>query len=109
MMKMIPENMEEVQKRLTDRQAHGEQITEDQLIYETVCDLLQAYLINAEEGHYDSVKPVDDQTLEFVSVMGKHLGNYTAKGTSLVADFKQDSFQMLLDLEAAAQRIAGGR
>ncbi|USS88371.1 hypothetical protein M3M39_02525 [Fructilactobacillus hinvesii] len=106
---MIPENMDEVEKRLAEKQAAGEKITRNQLIYETICDLLQAYLINAEEGHYDSVKPVDDQHLEFVSVMGKHLGMYTAKGESLVADFKQDSFQMLLDLEAAAQQIAGGR
>ncbi|USS85723.1 hypothetical protein M3M35_03565 [Fructilactobacillus myrtifloralis] len=106
---MIPENMEEVHKRLAERQAAGDTITETALVYETVCDLLQNYLDNAEDGHYDSVQPVDDQTLAFVSVMGRQLGTYHAQGKSLVDDFQTNSFQMLLDLEEAALKIAGSR
>lgn len=40
---------------------------------------------------------------------GKQLGTYQARGIDLVADFKADALQLRLDLETAAQQIAGGR
>lgn len=106
---MIPETMEQVHQRMAELAQAGQPIAEDDLIYQTVQDLLQAYLDNAEEGHYDSVKPVDQKSFEFVSITGRKLGEYQAQSESLVTDFKNNDFKMLLDLEAAANRIAGNR
>ncbi|WP_429970430.1 hypothetical protein ACQW5G_05335 [Fructilactobacillus sp. Tb1] len=106
---MIPETMEQIHQRMATLEQEGHPVAEDDLIYQTIQDLLQAYLDNAEEGHYDSVKPVDDKTLEFVSITGRKLGEYQAQSASLVADFKAADFKMLLDLEAAADKIAGNR
>lgn len=106
---MIPETMEQIHQRMAELAQAGQPVAEDDLIYQTVQDLLQLYLDNAEEGHYDSVKPVDAQTFDFVSITGRKLGEYQAHSDSLVNDFKANDFKMLLDLEAAANRIAGNR
>ncbi|ANZ57836.1 hypothetical protein BGL34_03350 [Fructilactobacillus lindneri] len=105
----IPETMEQVHVLLAEMQQKGHQITEDELIYQTVQDLLQTYLDAAEEGHYDSVKAVNQQTLEIVSITGKHLGTYQTKATSLVDEFKNNAFKMTLDLEYVANKVVGGR
>ncbi|CAJ2232877.1 hypothetical protein [Fructilactobacillus sanfranciscensis] len=106
---MIPETMEQIRQRMAELEQAGQPIAEDDLIYQTIQDLLQAYLDNAEEGHYDSVKPVDAKNLDFVSITGRKLGEYQSYSDSLVNDFKTNDFKMLLDLEAAANRIAGNR
>ena len=106
---MISETMEQIRQRMAELEQAGQPIAEDDLIYQTIQDLLQAYLDNAEEGHYDSVKPVDAKNLDFVSITGRKLGEYQSHSDSLVNDFKTNDFKMLLDLEAAANRIAGNR
>ncbi|CAM2815654.1 hypothetical protein [Fructilactobacillus fructivorans] len=102
----IPETMDEVKNLWDELKKEGKDITLDELIKSNVQDLTQAYLDSAEEGHYDSAKLVNDQTIAFVSITGRTIGKYVTKGTSLVDDFKNNSLKLELDLEAAANKVA---
>ncbi|WP_054690102.1 hypothetical protein [Fructilactobacillus florum] len=71
----IPENMEEINQELGRQAAAGNQITERTLILQTVQQLLQQYLIAAEEGFYDTVTLADDRTLIFFKCDRKTVGD----------------------------------
>lgn len=103
---MIPETMDQIRQRMVLLEQEGHPMTEDDLIYQTIQDLLQLYLDNAEEGHYDTVKPVDEKTLNFVDIHNQKIGEFKANSESLVNDFKTSDFKMLLDLEEAAIKIS---
>lgn len=105
----VPENMEEVAMKIAKYQVHGKKLTEDQVITTAVRDILQAYLDEALEGHYDDVKLADDHTLVVTDVMGADAGRVTPQGDDWVADFKNDADAVDEYLADEAQKIVGHR
>lgn len=105
----VPENMEEVAMKIARYQVHGETITETEVINQAVKDILQAYLDEALEGHYDDVTMLDDGTLVVTDVMGDETGKLQPQGDDWVADFKADADALDERFANAAQQMAGHR
>lgn len=49
----IPENMEEVMMRQAMLKAHGQEVTVDEIIQQSILDALQAFVDQDLDGHYD--------------------------------------------------------
>lgn len=105
----VPENMEEVAMKIARYQVHGQTVTEAAVINQAVKDILQAYLDEALEGHYDDVTMLHDGTLVVTDVMGDQAGQLKPQGKNWVADFKANADALDERFADAAQQIAGHR
>ena len=76
----VPENMEEVAMKIAQAKVRGHELTKEEVITTAVRDILQGYLDEALEGHYDDVKMLDDGTLEVTDVMGEKVGKVEPSG-----------------------------
>lgn len=102
---MIPENMNEIDLKMEELKNEGKTIDKDTLITETVLQLFQAYLDNAEDGHYDTGYLVDGNQIEVKSIANKSVA-FVKTNEGFVESFKKDSFTLLLCLEKEAHRVA---
>ncbi|WP_251545848.1 hypothetical protein [Limosilactobacillus caecicola] len=105
----VPENMEEVAMKIAQYQVRGQKITEEEVITTAVQGILQGYLDEALEGHYDDVKMAVDGTLVVTDVMGDEAGQVKPTGADWVADFKADADALEERFAHEAQRIVGNR
>lgn len=105
----VPENMEEVAMKIAQYKVRGQELTEEQVITTAVRDILQGYLDEALEGHYDDVTMKHDGTLVVTDVMGDPAGEVKPHGTDWVADFKSDADALDERFADEAQKIVGHR
>ena len=103
----IPENMEEVAMKIAQQQVRGEQQTVQKVIEEAVKEILQAFMDEALEGHYDDVK-LEGQTLVVYDFMGKEEGQVTPE-KDWVTDFQVDADAVIHRLEEPVGKIVRGR
>lgn len=104
----IPENMEEVAMKIARAGVHGQHLNEDKVIKQSVLDIMQAFMDEALEGHYDDVA-WDDNNLKVTDIMGKEVGIVKPTETTFVDDFKKNADDLVERLEAEAGQIVGGR
>lgn len=104
----IPENMEEVAMKIARAGVHGQHLNEDQVIKQSVLDIMQAFMDEALEGHYDDVA-WSDNSLKVTDIMGKEVGVVKPAGKTFVDDFKQNADDLVERLEDEVGRIVGGR
>jgi hypothetical protein len=104
----IPQSMDDVVMQVAQRKLHGETVTEDEVIKNAVCDILQAFFDEALEGHYDDVKWAGND-LEVTDIMGKVVGKVAPKGKNFIADFRANTDDLLLRFENETTKIVGGR
>ena len=104
----IPENMEEVAMKIARAGVHGQHLNEDQVIKQSVLDIMQAFMDEALEGHYDDVS-WDDNNLKVTDIMGKEVGIVKPTEKTFVDDFKKNADDLVERLEAEASQIVGGR
>ena len=104
----IPENMEDVAMKIARAGVHGKHLDEDQVINQAVLDIMQAFMDEALEGHYDDVAWKGDNLL-VTDIMGKEVGIVKPTNETFVADFKQNADELVERLEDEAGRIVGGR
>lgn len=105
----VPENMEEVAMKIAQYQVRGQKLTETEVITTAVRDILQGYLDEALEGHYDDVTMKADGTLVVTDVMGDPAGEVKPHGENWVADFKADADALDERFANEAQKIVGHR
>lgn len=105
----IPENMEEVAMKIAQHQVRGEHLTEDEVITTAVREILQDYLDEALEGHYDDVTMAADGTLVVTDIMGDKAGEVKPLGENWVADFKANADALDERFADEAQKIVGHR
>lgn len=105
----VPENMEEVAMKIAQYKVRGQELTEADVITTAVRDILQGYLDEALEGHYDDVTMKDDGTLVVTDVMGAPAGQVKPLGENWVADFKADADALDERFADEAQKIVGHR
>ncbi len=87
---------------------HGKHLDEDQVITQAVLDIMQAFMDEALEGHYDDVA-WSGKNLRVTDIMGKEVGIVKPLKQDFVADFKQNADELVERLEDEAARIVGGR
>lgn len=104
----IPENMEDVAMKIARAGVHGKHLDEDQVITQAVLDIMQAFMDEALEGHYDDVA-WKDNSLCVTDIMGKEVGIINPTNETFVADFKQNADELVERLENEAAGIVGGR
>lgn len=104
----IPENMEDVAMKIARAGVHGQQLDEKQVITQAVLDIMQGFMDEALEGHYDDVA-WNGKNLRVTDIMGKEVGVVKPVGDSFVADFKQNADDLVERLEDEAGHIVGGR
>lgn len=104
----IPENMEDVAMKIARAGVHGKHLDEDQVITQAVLDIMQAFMDEALEGHYDDVA-WSGKNLRVTDIMGKEVGIVKPLKQDFVADFKQNAGELVERLEDEAARIVGGR
>lgn len=104
----IPENMEDVAMKIARAGVHGKHLDEDQVITQAVLDIMQAFMDEALEGHYDDVA-WKDNSLCVTDIMGEEVGIINPTNETFVADFKQNADELVERLENEAARIVGGR
>ncbi|WP_295728815.1 hypothetical protein [uncultured Limosilactobacillus sp.] len=105
----VPENMEEVAMKIAQASVHGQKLTKEAVIMTAVRDILQAYLDEALEGHYDDVKMLDNGTLVVTDVMGSEAGRIKPLNGSWVNDFEQNADALDERFADEAQKIVGHR
>ncbi|GAY73466.1 hypothetical protein [Lentilactobacillus kosonis] len=101
----VPLTMAEVAQKVQELNANGQNVTEDDVIRDTILQSFQGYLDEAEEGHYDSARY--DYELEVATVTGRV--THTIKpmtGNSLIEDFKQNPDMLFMYLSNRAEEIA---
>ena len=103
----VPENMEEVAMKIAQHQVRGEQLTVQEVIEDAVKEILQAFMDEALEGHYDDVK-LEGQTLVVYDFMGREEGQVTPE-KDWVTDFQADADAVIDRLEEAVGKIVRGR
>lgn len=104
----IPTNMEEVAMKIAQAQVRGTSLTKDEVIKTAVLYLMQSFMDEALEGHYDDVA-WRDQTLVVTDFMGEEVGTVAPEGADFNTDFEQNADALIERLEIAAERIVGGR
>lgn len=104
----IPQNMEEVAMKMAREQVNGHQLSEEEIINQAVLDNMQALMDEALEGHYDDVS-MQDGNLVVTDFMGKKLATVKPQGPNWIADFKQNSDEMIDRLQDKVVKIVGGR
>ena len=72
----IPENMEEVAMKIARAQVRGEHLTQRMVIETAVTEILQSFMDEALEGHYDDVK-LEGSALVVYDFMGQEEGRVT--------------------------------
>ncbi|MCF6514715.1 hypothetical protein GSH19_00745 [Lactobacillus sp. S2-2] len=102
---MIPENMNDIDLKMEELNNEGKSIDKDTLIKETVLQLFQAYLDNAEDGHYDTGYLLDNNQIEVKNIANKSVA-FIKDNEGFIESFKKDSFTLLLWLEKEAHRVA---
>lgn len=101
----VPLTMAEVAQKVQELNANGQNVTEDDVIRDTILQSFQGYLDEAEEGHYDSAR-YEDQ-LVVATVTGRI--THTIKpmtNESLIEDFKQNPDMIFMYLANQAEAIA---
>ena len=78
----IPTNMEEVAMKIAQAQVRGTSLTKDEVIKTAVLDLMQSFMDEALEGHYDDVA-WRDQTLVVTDFMAKKWGRWRQRVPTL--------------------------
>lgn len=101
----FPENMNEVQQSLAVGRLNNPQLTEDEVIINSINDHFQSYLDEAEEGHYDTGKLVNNEIV-VVSVFGREVERLKPLSQSFIADFKEQTDNLLTYLEEQSYKIA---
>lgn len=104
----IPQNMEDVAMKMAREQVRGHQVSEEEIINQAVLDIMQTLMDEALEGHYDDVA-MRDGALVVTDFMGKELATVKAQGNDWVADFKENSDEMIDRLQEEVAKIVGGR
>ena len=104
----IPTNMEEVAMKIVQAQVRGTILTKDEVIQGAVLDLMQSFMDEALEGHYDDVSWRENQ-LVVTDFMGQEVGTVVPELASFNADFEANADALIERLEDAAERIVGGR
>lgn len=105
----VPENMEEVAMKIAQAEVRGRKLMKEEVITTAVRDILQAYLDEALEGHYDDVKMLTDGTLVVTDVMGDEAGCVQPLSDSWVQDFEQNADALDERFADVAQKIVGHR
>ena len=103
----VPENMEEVAMKIAQHQVRGEQLTVQKVIEDAVKEILQAFMDEALEGHYDDVK-LEGSALVVYDFMGQEEGRVTPE-VDWVSDFQADADAVIDKLLAAVGQIVRGR
>ncbi len=101
----VPLSMPEVAEKVKELNSKGQNVTEDDVIRDTILQSFQGYLDEAEEGHYDSAR-YDDE-LEVLTVTGRV--THTIKpmaADSLIEDFKKNADMTFMYLADQAEAIA---
>ena len=106
MSRLVPENMAEIKRKERRLKASGNNFREDELISQTVLQLFQIYLNNAEEGHYDTARLTDDGKLTVNNTDNRITDVIKPQQHSFVADFKRNSLRLRIKLEERADKIA---
>lgn len=104
----VPENMEEVAMVIAREKVHGHDLKEDDVINDAVRDILQSYLDEALEGHYDDVKFADGGLI-VTDIMDKEVATVQPEGENWVVDFKKDADALSERFADLAQQIVGHR
>lgn len=68
--------------KIAQAQVRGTSLTKDEVIKTAVLDLMQSFMDEALEGHYDDVA-WRDQTLVVTDFMGEEVGTVGARGCRL--------------------------
>lgn len=103
----IPENMEEVAMKIARAQVRGEHLTQRMVIETAVTEILQSFMDEALEGHYDDVK-LEGSALVVYDFMGQEEGRVTPE-VDWVSDFQADADAVIDKLLAAVGQIVRGR
>ncbi|UQS86288.1 hypothetical protein MOO44_05025 [Nicoliella spurrieriana] len=106
MSEYVPENMREVKHALIDLEDEGKHVDPDQFIGETVENLFQIYLDEAEEGHYDTARLVKPNLLQVFDLTNQVIHEEHSTAESFVADFKNDADKLLMHLGYVAYDVA---
>ena len=75
----IPTNMEEVAMKIAQAQVRGTSLTKDEVIKTAVLDLMQSFMDEALEGHYDLAGPNPSRDRFY----GRRSGDGGARGCRL--------------------------
>ena len=105
----VPENMEEVAMKIAQAKVRRHELTKEEVITAAVRDILQGYLDEALEGHYDDVKMLADGTLEVTDVMGEKVGKVQPSGDDWISDFERNADELDERFADEAQKIVGHR
>ncbi len=103
----IPQNMDEVVMNIAREQQAGHIISEDEVIKTAVIESLQAFVDEAAEGHYDTIK-WDGKKLIDIDIMGDQMGQIKPTGTNFIEDFRKDALGLMFRLEGVAIKITQG-
>ncbi|CUS25515.1 Uncharacterized protein LACOL_0207 [Paucilactobacillus oligofermentans DSM 15707 = LMG 22743] len=103
----IPQNMDEVVMNIAREQQVGRIISEDEVIKTAVIESLQAFVDEAAEGHYDTIK-WDGEKLIDIDIMGDQMGQIKPTGVNFIEDFRKDALGLMFRLEAVATKITRG-
>jgi hypothetical protein len=106
MYSLVPENMYEVEEKLTYLLEKGIETTEEDVIREAVRDNSQQILDGDLEGPYWKVEwQSQDKTLAIFDIMNKEVGTVTSLSDSFIEDFRTNAPNLIRHLAEKIQRI----
>jgi len=104
----IPTDMDEVQMRQLQLKQHGETATEDEIIHQAVLDILQNFLDQIEDGHYDTAA-WQGENLTVTDINGDLTATIKPMAATFIADFRDNADQVTERLEKEAIQASGAR
>ena len=104
----IPENMAEIITKQAMLKEHGEDVTTDDLVKQSVLDALQAFIDQELDGHYDEVS-WDQEQLVVHDLDHDEIARIKPQHASFIVDFKDNAQLVLTKLEEVARKTIGSR
>lgn len=106
MYSLVPENMQEVEEKLTYLIEKGIETNEEEVIREAVLENSQQILDGDLEGPYWKVAwQTKDQRLAVFDIMNKEVGTVSSLSDSFIEDFRSSAPNLIRYLAEEIQKI----